>query len=271
MSPVISIAEASGRAAAATSLWRAERLGRPIESLCDMSPGLNIDDAYAIQRRNIARRVDAGSAICGHKVGLSSPMMQQMIGVYEPCYGHLLTDMMAGDGDTVKLSGRYQPRIEVEVAFVLGDRLPGHTCTERDVLAATDYVTAAIEVIDSRIQDWRIGIVDAIADNACAARFVLGWQGCPPGAVDLTDIDAVLYSGHAGREVVVTRGNAGMVQGNPAAAVAWLARTVARSGVRLEAGHTILSGACTPAFDVGVGDRFRAELAGIGSVSVEFW
>ncbi|WP_234812206.1 2-keto-4-pentenoate hydratase [Mycolicibacter longobardus] len=271
MSPVISLAEASGRAAAATSLWRAERLCRPIEPLHNASPDLNIDDAYAIQRRNIARRVDAGSAICGYKVGLASPVMQQMMGVYEPCYGHLLTDMMADDGDTVKLCGRYQPRIEVEVAFVLGDKLPGIRCTERDVLRATDYVTAAIEVIDTRIQDWRIGIVDAIADNACAARFVLGWQGCPPWALDLADVDAVLYSGHPGREVIVTRGNTGMVQGNPASAVAWLARALARSGVRLEAGDTILSGACTQAFDVGVGDRFRAGLAGIGAVSVEFW
>lgn len=270
MSPVISIAEVSERAAVATMLWRAERLCRPLAPLQHAYPDLDVDDAYAIQRRNIARRVDAGATICGHKVGLSAPVMQQMMGVYEPGYGHLLTDMMADDGDMVNLSGLHQPRIEVEVAFVLGDTLPGHGCTERDVLDATDYVTASIELIDSRIEDWRIGIVDTIADNASAARFVLGAQRCPPRALDLADVDAVLYSGYRWREVVVTRGNTGAVQGNPLAAVAWLARTVARSGVRMEAGHTILSGSCTRAVDVAAGDRFRAELAGMGAVSVEF-
>lgn len=203
----------------------------------------------------------AAAAICGYKVGLSD----------EACYGHLLTDMMADDGDTVKLSGRYQPRIEVDLAFVLGDRLPGRCCTERDVLDATDYVTAAIAVIDSRIQDRRIGSLDPIADAAYAAGVVLSAQRCPPWTLDLTNVDVVLCSGYPWREVVVTRGNTGAVQGNPMAAVARLARVLARSGVRLEAGHTILSGACPQAFDVSVGDRFRAEMAGIGGVSVEFW
>jgi 2-keto-4-pentenoate hydratase len=264
------VLDAPKRDAAAAQLRTAEERRSPIEPLRRTYPDIDIVDAYQIQLRNIDRRVRSGSAICGHKVGLSSPVMQQMMGVSEPDYGHLLSDMAVGDGDSVEVSSLCWPRIEVEIGFVLGDDLPGAGCTEADVLAATAYVTPAIELIDSRIRDWHIGIADTIADNASSARYALGGERHSPNGLDFADIDAVLYSGQQGREVVVARGNSGAVLGNPLAAVAWLANTVAPFGVRLEAGHLILPGSCTKAVDVVAGDRFRAEFDGIGSVSIEF-
>jgi 2-keto-4-pentenoate hydratase len=257
------------RDAAAQMLRHAEQQRRPIGPLVEAYPDLEIADAYAIQRANVAERLAAGARICGHKIGLSSPVMQQMMGVDEPDFGHLLTDMIVEDGTVVDVSSMCHPRIEVEVAFVLGAALPGD-CTAADVLAATDYVTAAIELIDSRILNWRIGIIDTIADNASSGKFVLGRHRVAPDAVDLAAVDAALYSGFGGRDVLVTRGSSSAVLGHPANAVAWLARTLSAYDVELEAGHIVLSGSCTRAVDVAKGDHFRADLTGLGEVFVEF-
>ncbi|MEH3140566.1 MAG: 2-keto-4-pentenoate hydratase [Mycobacterium kyogaense] len=257
------------RDAAAHTLRRAEQQRRPIDPLIDSYPDLDVADAYAIQRANIAERLAAGAQICGHKVGLSSPVMQQMMGVDEPDFGHLLTDMVVDNGAVVDLSSLCHPRIEVEVAFVLGAPLPAD-CTSDDVLRATEYVSAAIELIDSRISNWRIGIIDTIADNASSGKFVLGPDRVAPDVLDLADVDTALYSGFGGRDVLVTRGSTSAVLGHPANAVAWLARTLSAYDVTLEAGHVVLSGSCTRAIDVAKGDHFRAELTGIGEVFVEF-
>lgn len=256
-------------AAAARLLRGAEQQRRPINPLIGTYPDLDIADAYAIQRANVAERLAGGARICGHKIGLSSPVMQQMMGVDEPDFGHLLTDMVIEDGSVVDVSSLCHPRIEVEVAFVLGAALPGD-CTPEDVLNATDYVSAAIELIDSRILNWRIGIVDTIADNASSGKFILGRHRLAPHAVDLADVDAALYSGFGGRDVLVTRGSSSAVLGHPANAVAWLARTLSAYDVELEAGHVVLSGSCTRAVDVAKGDHFRADLTGLGEVFVEF-
>jgi 2-keto-4-pentenoate hydratase len=266
----MSVLDAPTRADAAEQLWAAEQSASPIPPLAQTYPDINVTDAYHIQLRNIARKVRSGSAVAGHKVGLSSPVMQKMMGVDEPDYGHLLIDMAIGDGETVDLAGFCAPRIEVEIGFILGASLPQRGCTEAHVLAATEYVCAAIELIDSRILDWNIGITDTIADNASSARYALGREQHSPVRLNLADIDAVLYSGRTGRESVVTAGNSAAVLGNPATAVAWLANTVSAFGVRLEAGHVILPGSCTRAIDVAAGDRYRAAFAGIGSVSVNF-
>ncbi|WP_068268819.1 2-keto-4-pentenoate hydratase [Aldersonia kunmingensis] len=261
--------DAPARDAAATLLWEAERTSSPIEPLCNSFRDIDVVDAYEIQLRNIERKLANGLTICGHKVGLSSAVMQQMMGVNEPDYGHLLSDMAIEDGATVDLSAFCYPRIEVEVGFVLGDTLPGAGCTEADVLASTAHLVASIELIDSRIRNWQIAIADTIADNASSAGFVLGERHSLDG-IDPADIEAVLYTGSEGAETEVTRGNSGAVLGNPVTAVAWLANKVAAFGVRLEAGHVILPGSCTKAIDVAAGDRFRAEFAGLGSVSLNF-
>lgn len=258
------------RGSAAALLWDAEYTRSPIEPLAVRFPGIDVIDAYEIQRHNIARKLATGATICGHKVGLSSPVMQQMMGVDEPDYGHLLTDMVVEDGATIDLSNYCDPRIEVEVGFVLSSALPAADCTEADVVAATDHVVAAIELIDSRILNWQIGIADTIADNASSAGFVLGAQRRSPSDVDLANIEAVLYAGPQSSEIEVTRGNSAAVLGNPLTAVAWLANTVGAFGVRLEAGHVVLPGSCTRAVDVAAGQRFQAEFGGLGSVSLRF-
>jgi 2-keto-4-pentenoate hydratase len=204
--------------------------------------------------------------VLGHKVGLSSKAMQEMMGVDEPDYGHLLSDMELPADRPVDV-GRYCfPRVEVEVAFVLGAALPGEGCVEEDVLAATEAVAPSIELIDSRIADWKIGLVDTIADNASSAGFVLGPERVPPGELDLLMIDATLACN--GEQVAAGRSDA--VLGNPVTAVAWLARKVASFGVRLEAGHVILPGSCTRAIDAHAGDDFVAEFAGLGTVHLSF-
>jgi 2-keto-4-pentenoate hydratase len=144
----------ASRDSAARMLRGAERSRRAIDPLIDVFPDLEIADAYAIQRTNVAEHVALGASVCGHKIGLSSPVMQRMMGVDEPDFGHLLTNMIVEDAAIVDVSSLCHPRVEVEVAFVLGEALPGADCTAEDVLAATDYLTAAIEVIDSRIRNW---------------------------------------------------------------------------------------------------------------------
>ncbi|HEX3788680.1 MAG TPA: 2-keto-4-pentenoate hydratase [Pseudonocardiaceae bacterium] len=254
------------RLVAADLLRDAERDRRPINPLTGAFPGIDAVDAYEIQLANIRRRVAEGSAVVGHKVGLSSPVMQQMMGVSEPDYGHLLADMRLTEDVPVAADRFCYPRVEVEVAFVLGADLPGAGCTEADVLAATEAFAPAIELIDSRIVDWRIGLADTIADNASSAGFLLGRQRVRPARLDVTAIDAELW--RAGDRVAAGRSDA--VLGNPATAVAWLARTVHTFGVRLRAGHVVLPGSCTRAIDVRPGDTFEARFAGLGTVSVSF-
>ncbi|TFV64310.1 2-keto-4-pentenoate hydratase [Geodermatophilus sp. DF01-2] len=256
----------SARQAAADQLWAAERDRMPVEPLTTSFPEIDVVDAYEIQLLNIARQRDAGAGVYGHKVGLSSLVMQQMMGVDEPDYGHLLDSMVLTEGTPVPTDRYCYPRIEVEIAYVLGDTLPGEGCTEDDVLAATEFLAPSIELIDSRITDWRIGLADTIADNASSAGVVLGAARVAPRDLDPPDIDAVLFQDGA----EVARGNTSAVLGNPTTAVAWLARTVASFGVKLEAGHVILPGSCTRAFDVRAGSTFRAEFAGLGSVALTF-
>lgn len=247
-------------------LARAEADRDPVVPLVDTHPEMDVVDAYEIQLLNIRRRVRAGATVLGHKVGLSSLAMQQMMGVDEPDYGHLLSDMEVSSVSPVE-AGRYcYPRVEVEVGFILGATLPGDGCTEEDVLDATEAVAPAIELIDSRIRDWRIGLVDTIADNASSAGFVLGPERVKPRDIDLLGIDAVLRR----NDEVVAQGRSDAVLGNPVTAVAWLARKVASFGVRLEAGHVILPGSCTRAVDARPGDDFVAEFAGLGTVTLSF-
>ncbi|MBB5895506.1 2-keto-4-pentenoate hydratase [Kutzneria kofuensis] len=254
---------ADQRAEAADRLRDAERDRVPIPPLTSTWPDIDVVDAYEIQLLNIRRR---GRPVLGHKVGLSSLVMQQMMGVDEPDYGHLLDDMALDERHSVPARKYCQPRVEVEVGFVLGADLPGAGCTEEDVLAATAALAPAIELIDSRIADWRIGLADTIADNASSAGFVLGPARVPPGAVDVRKIEATLRRNGE----VVAEGRSDAVLGNPVTAVAWLARRVADFGVRLRAGNIVLPGSCTKAIDVRAGDRFQADFTGLGRVSLTF-
>lgn len=254
------------RKQAAAALERAEADRTPIAPLTETFPSMDVADAYEIQLINIARRVADGAIVRGHKVGLSSRAMQQMMGVDEPDYGHLLHDMFVFEDSDVVAGNYCYPRVEVEVAFVLGHALEGPACTVAHVLRATEYVVPAIELIDSRIRDWRITLPDTIADNASSAGVVLGGNPRRLTQLDVRMVAAVLRrNGH-----IVETGVSGAVLGNPATAVAWLANKVHSFGVTLEAGHVILPGSCTRAIDVAPGDSIRADFADLGHVAVSF-
>jgi 2-keto-4-pentenoate hydratase len=250
----------------AAVLARAEHDRAPVCRVADSHPDMDVVDSYEVQLLNIRHRLEQGARVVGHKVGLSSKAMQQMMGVDEPDYGHLLSDMELFPGRPVDASRYCYPRVEVEVGFILGQALPGAGCTEEDVLDATEAVAPAIELIDSRIRDWQIGLVDTIADNASSAGFVLGAERVKPRDIDLLAIEACLTRN--GEPVAEGRSDA--VLGNPVTAVAWLARKVADFGVRLEAGHVVLPGSCTRAIDVRAGDEFVADFTGLGTVALSF-
>lgn len=250
----------------ALALREAEASRKPVAPLSSRWPELGVADAYAIQRRNIEERVERGAAIRGHKVGLSSRAMQDMMGVHEPDYGHLLDEMFVFESHRVAMDGLIQPRVEIEVAFVLGAPLPKRGCNVADVIRATEFILPAIEIIDSRIADWKIGIVDTIADNASSARVVLGGNPARLDELDVRSIDGAL---RLNGELVET-GTTGAVLGNPVTSVAWLAQTLGGFDVALEPGHVILPGSCTRAVPVRAGDAVRTDFDGLGSVEVTF-
>ena len=250
----------------AADLAAAERTRAPMSPLTDAYPDIDVVDAYEIQLINIRRRLAEGATVVGHKVGLSSEAMQQMMGVDEPDYGHLLADMEVFEDAAVDAGRFLYPRVEVEVGFILADDLPGAGCTEDDVLAATAAFAPSIELIDTRITDWKIKLCDTIADNASSAGFILGAARVSPKDIDITAIDAVLTRNGE----VVAEGRSDAVLGNPVTAVAWLARKVDSFGVRLRAGDIVLPGSCTRAIDVRPGDSFVADFAGLGSVRLSF-
>ncbi|ORA16279.1 2-keto-4-pentenoate hydratase [Mycobacterium arosiense] len=250
----------------AAELAQAERSGEPIAPLTAAYPDIDVVDAYEIQLINIRQRVAEGARVLGHKVGLSSKAIQQMMGVDEPDYGHLLDEMQLSEDTPVKTNRYLYPRVEVEVGFILNADLPGAGCTEDDVLAATEALVPSIELIDTRITDWKIELCDTIADNASSAGFVLGEARVSPRDIDVKGIDAVLRCNGE----VVAEGRTDAVLGNPVTAVAWLARKVDGFGVRLRKGDVVLPGSCTKAIDAHPGENFVAEFAGLGSVRLSF-
>ncbi|MGV0680411.1 MULTISPECIES: 2-keto-4-pentenoate hydratase [Mycolicibacterium] len=250
----------------AADLAQAERSRVPMTPLTDRYADIDVVDAYEIQLINIRQRVAEGARVIGHKVGLSSKAMQDMMGVDEPDYGHLLDEMEVFENVPVPSSKFLYPRVEVEVGFILADDLPGAGCTEEDVLAATAAFAPAIELIDTRITNWQIKLCDTIADNASSAGWVLGEARVSPKDIDICNIDAVLTN----RGEVVAEGRSDAVLGNPVTAVAWLARKVESFGVRLKAGDIVLPGSCTRAIDAPPGSDFVADFAGLGSVRLSF-
>jgi 2-keto-4-pentenoate hydratase len=256
----------AARAELAADLAEAERTRVPMSPLIVAYPDIDVVDAYEIQLINIRQRIAEGAVVVGHKVGLSSEAMQKMMGVDEPDYGHLLADMEVFEDVPVVAAKYLFPRVEVEVGFLLAEDLPGAGCTEDDVLAATAAFAPSIELIDTRIRDWKIALCDTIADNASSAGYVLGPARVSPKDVDITAIDAVLTRNGE----VVAEGRSDAVLGNPVTAVAWLARKVDSFGVRLRAGDIVLPGSCTRAIDARPGDEFVADFAGLGSVRLSF-
>ncbi|WP_416980554.1 2-keto-4-pentenoate hydratase [Streptomyces sp. T028] len=254
------------RAQAARLLREAEHHAEPIEPLSAALPGLGLADAYAVQRDNIARRLADGARVIGHKVGLTSVAMRQLLGVDEPDFGHLLDDMIHQDGATVPAARYCAPRVEPEICFRLARPLRGPGVTAEDVLAATEAVAPALEIVDSRIRDWRITLADTVADNASSAGLVCGSWTPMEYAPDLAAVTVDLYvnGDH------VASGSGKEVLGHPAAAVAWPANTLAAFSTGLDPGHVVLPGAMTTAPFVGAGQKAEARFGALGSVSVYF-
>ncbi|GAB09487.1 2-hydroxypenta-2,4-dienoate hydratase [Gordonia araii NBRC 100433] len=250
----------------AADLARAEETAVAIDPPTTAHPELDVVDAYEIQLINIRRRLANGAAVAGHKVGLASEAMQKMMNVDEPDYGHLLDDMQYFESKPIDFSALCFPRVEVEVGFILGDDLPGEGCTNEDVITAIEWVVPSIELIDSRIKDWKITLPDTIADNASSCGWILGQQRVAIGDIDTGNIDATLTRNGE----VVAKGNSSAVLGHPLNAVSWLANKVSSFGVRLRKGDVILPGTATRAIDIGSGDHFVAEFDGLGSVTLDF-
>lgn len=235
-------------------------------------PHMTIEDAYAVQRAWVARKVAGGRRLIGHKIGLTSRAMQRSSNISEPDYGALLDDMLFEDGQDIPFQRFIVPRVEVELAFILKQRLEGPGCTLFDVLKATDYITPAIEIIDARIQqvDPQTGVTrkvfDTISDNAANAGLVLGGRPVKPDAVDLRWVSALLFR----NGVIEDSGVAAAVLGHPAKGPAWLANKLAPYGERLEAGEIILGGSFTAPVPARPGDSFHVDYGPLGSISVRF-
>jgi 2-keto-4-pentenoate hydratase len=250
----------------ADALWRAEQHRTAIPPIMRDNPHLTVADAYNIQLINISRKIEAGARIAGRKVGLTSRPMQQMMGVDEPDFGVLLEDMFVEEGDGIPVADLVQPRVEAEIALVLGRDLRGPGLSSTTALRAVESAAASIEIIDSRIADWKIGLIDTIADNASSARVVVAGRRTPVEGLDLRLIGMALSMNG---EVLET-GAGAAVLGNPARCVAWLANKLAGFGEQLYAGDVILAGSLHRAIPVKAGDSVVAEFDRLGSVRTRF-
>jgi 2-keto-4-pentenoate hydratase len=252
--------EALGRLAAARAA------GRPCPPVRTLLPPGDVGMAYAVQAAWVAGRVVAGDSVVGRKIGLTNPAVQAQLGVDQPDFGTLLATMDCPPGAPIDSGRLLQPRIEAEIAFVLGRDLDAPGAGPADVLAATDSVAAALEIVDSRIAGWDISIVDTVADNASSGLFTLGPDRRPPGDLDLAECPMRLW--RDGDEV--SGGTGAACLGHPAIAVAWLAATALAYGQPLRAGEIVLSGALGPMVPVRAGDSFTAEIGGLGRVMAVF-
>lgn len=248
------------------ALYEAWLARRTIPPLLEQEPDITLDDAYRIQQRYVARRVQAGETIVGKKIGVTSKPVQDFLGVFQPDFGQLTSGMVYQEGDTLPLDTLIQPKAEAELAFVLKDDLQGPGVTAMDVIRATDYVVPCFEIVDSRITDWKIRIQDTVADNASCGVYVLGKTKGDPRKLDITLAGMVLEKNGE----LFSTGVGAAVQGSPANAVAWLANTLGELGIPFKAGEVILSGSQSALVPVADGDELVCTVGGLGSCRVKF-
>ncbi|MCZ4303445.1 2-oxopent-4-enoate hydratase [Zoogloeaceae bacterium G21618-S1] len=239
---------------------------RTVAPLLEREPNITLDDAYKIQLRFVARRVQAGETIVGKKIGVTSKPVQDFLGVFQPDFGQLTSGMVYTEGDTIDLGALIQPKAEAELAFVLKSDLKGPGITAMDVIRATDYVVPCFEIVDSRITDWKIKIQDTVADNASCGVYVLGNAKGDPRQLDITLAGMVLEKNGE----LHSTGVGAAVQGSPANAVAWLANTLGALGIPFKAGEVILSGSQSALVPVADGDELVCTVGGLGSCRVKF-
>lgn len=253
--------------ALAQELYRALIERRTVPPLRSRGWALEVDDSYAISSAFLHKRLGAGERIIGKKIGVTSKAVQDMLGVHQPDFGFLTDSMRVESGATVRIADRLiQPRAEGEIALILGKALKGPGVTSAEVLVATEAIAPCFEIVDSRIANWDIRIVDTVADNASCGVFVLGPARADPRAHDLAGLHLKVWK----NGLPLSSGFGSAVQGSPLASVAWLANTLGGYGVSLEAGEVILSGSLVPLEPARPGDRFTLELVGVGGAEVTF-
>jgi 2-oxo-hept-3-ene-1,7-dioate hydratase len=253
------------RQKAAAILMEAAKTRNQATQLSVTFPGIGFEDAYAISTICAKRRMAAGEKLIGHKVGLTSKAMQQSSQIDEPDYGYLFDSMIVADGAKVPHANYCAPRVEVELAFILGRELKGPGVGLTDVLRATEYVIPAIEVVDARLINPR-KIFDTISDNGAAAGIVVGGRPVGPMDIDLRWVGGIMMRNSEIEETGVAAG----VLGHPAMGVAWLANKLGEHGVALEKGHLVLAGSFTRVIWAQKGDTVRADFGSLGSISLQF-
>lgn len=247
-------------------LYDAMKTGKPMDVISELDDFVTVQDAYDIQLKNVARALDDGEVISGKKIGLTSKPMQKLFGIDEPDYGHLYKSTEVTNGGSIKIDTLNKPKVEGEIAFVLKEDLKGPGVTVEDVYRATDYISASIEIVDTRYRDWKIKLVDTISDNGSSVLYLMGDNKLSVDQVSIPEIEMTLCKN--GEKI--NNGTGADVLGNPAEAVAWLANKLNEFGVQLNRGDVILSGAITAAPEASRGDVFECVFSELGSVKVRF-
>ena len=248
----------------AAALYKARLTRVPVPPLTEADPDLTMADGYLVQQGVVRRYLADGDRIVGYKLGLTSKPMQTMLGVDSPDFAPVMASHVNVDGTAIEVSSFIAPKLEAEIALVLGAELSGPDCTPLNVLRATDGVVASIELVDSRVADWRIKLPDTVADMASSGAIVVAGRATAVSDVDLRTLGMVFTRDG---EVIATGAGAAAL-GNPAAAVAWLVRTLHPLGAGLHAGSVVMTGALHAAVPVAAGETYRAEFDRLGAVSV---
>ncbi|RLL45096.1 2-keto-4-pentenoate hydratase [Oceanobacillus piezotolerans] len=250
----------------ASHLASAWSIREGVQPVTELNPNLTIHEAYQIQLATIKQEVNRGHRITGKKIGLTSKAMQDMLGVGEPDYGHLLSNMVIENRGSIPFHKVLQPKVEGEIAFILKEDLKGPNVTSMNVIQATDVVVAALEIVDSRIKDWKITLEDTVADNASSGLYVLGEKPKKLTEIDVKQLGMALYK----NDSLQNTGVGAAALGDPVKCVAWLANKLSEFDITLKAGEVILSGALSAAVEAKPGDHFYAKFAELGEVSITF-
>lgn len=248
----------------AEELYKAEKTRMPVEPLTDRFSAVTLEEAYNVQLVNVNRRINQGERIIGKKIGLTSEAMQRFLGVHEPDYGHIFNTMFLLKNE-LSMSQVIQPKAEGEIAFLMKEDIMGPGVTPLDVMRATDYVIPAIEIIDSRIKEWKIKIQDTVADNASSAFILVGSRALSLNEIDLLSTGMVFSKNGS----IVATGASAAVMGNPVNAVTWLVNKLAEYNVSVKKGEIVLSGSITAAVDIKKGDVIDVTFDRLGPVRVK--
>jgi 2-oxo-hept-3-ene-1,7-dioate hydratase len=253
------------RRAGADAILKAERERKPCLQLSKMYPAMELEDAYRVQDLWAEARIAAGARMVGHKIGLTSRAMQMASKMTEPDYGRILDDALFNDGAQVRSDLFIKPRLEVELAFIMGEDLGGPACRIYDVMRATEFVIPALEIIDYRTEVPR-AIVDTIADNAAFAAIVVGGRPIRPMDVDIRWIGATLSQ----NGIIEESGVSAAIMGHPASGIAWLVNKLHAVGAKLRKGHIVLGGSFTRPVDIKRGDVIHADYGPLGAIGISF-